>query len=195
MSSHPAMGAGAARTLAGIACSNFDQETFVEKKEVGILKCRAYHEAGHAVMAAHIGVEIDEITVVRRVCMCQADEPTIQLDDVDLSPSGRLGIERASLVALAGPEAEAMHCFRTVWHPCSWSDGETPAYLARAVCGSEQLSKDWLSSVRTRAQEVLRAHERALNEIALALMTRKTLTGEEVMNCVFPFVEVIVKIN
>ena len=167
----------------------------MRKREVKALKCKAYHEAGHAVMAAHLSTEIDEITIVRRFCMGQSDQPTIQLAEVDLSPDGRIRIERASMVAFAGPEAEAMHCSHTIWHPCSRGDREFPTDLARILCDSEQLSNEWLKSIKTRTQEILRTRERSVHEIALALMAKKRLTGDEVMDFVFPPGKSVVSIN
>jgi hypothetical protein len=108
----------------------------MRKEELKRLKCKAYHESGHAVMAAHLSIEIDEITIVRRVCMGQSDQPTIQLGEVDLSADGRVRIEQASMVAFAGPEAEAVHCSQAIWHPCLRGDRQFPTTTCSSCIAS-----------------------------------------------------------
>ncbi len=145
----------------------------------------AYHEAGHALLALHVGARVRSVTIdpdwddgPERYADIQVVWPLDRFSDRELQ-------EKAILVALAGPVAEMIHSGNP-YHPglvAEWAADWQVAWDAAAslVPGTSQrlahLEQITIELYHILDREDIRA---ALAAIVDNLLAHETLEGEEV---------------
>jgi hypothetical protein len=151
------------------------------------LQSTAYHEAGHAVIAMHLG------KAVRRVSIVPEEEEgnlghvlhfknrSFRPDIFDLSDARtRRLAEREILVTLAGRAAEMRHTGR----PKSSGDGDDLRYVydvAWRVCMDDEEAGKYVDWLKVRARNLIANRQiwARVKGLARALIDRPTMTGRE----------------
>lgn len=161
-------------------------------RSAGARVAKAFHEAGHAVVAHHLGVRYPSVTVNMAAASLGEvvlREPPPQLDAVERHsatverPPTRLRsfVEGHILVAWAGPLAERRHTGRYNWRDAR-GDVESIWPVAELISHSDDESKALVEWLRARADAVL-AVERTWAEVtavADVLQREGVLTPSEV---------------
>ena len=121
---------------------------------------RAYHEAGHAVIASVLG------TLIKRA----------SLDEVWTS---RVGCARRDLaiIALAGAEAETKHCGYSLDRQAELWGVAWASDLASAMC---DLNRAAIAPAIQQARQLVTEHWRFIEVVAQALQERGELTGDDI---------------
>jgi hypothetical protein len=153
-------------------------------------KATAYHEAGHTVVAWRLGAGPRAVTIVPHGDvqgeMIQ-EAPLIDADlDFDGSDHARNRVERAIMICLAGPIAQR-HFMPSSWR--HWHGGPdyiTALNLALQVNGSPRAAKAHLKWLEIRTQDLLESLWTYVKGIAGDLLTRGTLSPQEIRSALLP---------
>lgn len=145
----------------------------------------AYHEAGHAFAAIHVGARVRRVTIEpdrddgpQRYADIQVEWPLDQFTARELH-------EKSVLVALAGPVAEMLYSGEP-FHPglvAEWAaDWQLAWESATLLIRSERKRLAYLEQATVRLYRLLdrEDHWAALAAIADNLLAHETLEGEEV---------------
>ncbi|QDT96891.1 hypothetical protein [Gimesia aquarii] len=143
----------------------------------------AYHEAGHVLMAVHVGARVHSVTIDP-----DWDDGPERFGDAQLSwPEGRFDqknyLEKAVLVALAGPVAEMIHT-GDPFHPAmvaEWSGDWREAWKAAATLFPQQPARmQYLEQKTLGLYQMLRtdAYWSAIGELVDQLLAHETLEEE-----------------
>lgn len=150
------------------------------RKKDGADEATAYHEAGHAIAAFRLGINIKRVTIVgtedasgRTVF----DRPVLQGIhlDYDSSPRARLKAEGAILICLAGPMAQQHYRANSLrnWH--SRGDYRNAVDIAMSLNGSTEQTEAYLRWLEIRARDMVRINWRGVEAVANALLNERTL--------------------
>lgn len=145
-------------------------------------QCTAYHEAGHAVVAHHLGVEIGHVTIVpdhfsRGYCTH---------GDLFCAPglgSDRANLERAIQICLAGPLAQTRFHRRSYRRQHGRQDYDCATGLARYLAGSAG-EREFLRYQERRTKAFVDHFWNEIDCVAWALLERDELSGTEVKNII-----------
>lgn len=144
-------------------------------------RATAYHEAGHAVVAALCGERLTAIEIrgddehwgsVRALRFESA--PRAEVDP--RVPTAHL--ERRILCALAGMVAESIATGRAGWDERS-EDLDVAVRLAIRVEGDCERVLSYLETARDHLEDLLCRHWAAVEAVALELMARREVPGDE----------------
>ena len=159
------------------------------------METTAYHEAGHALIAVHVGADVQSVTIdpdwddgPRRFGDTQIEW---LLNDV----SERTFREHRILVALAGPVAEMLYT-GDPYHPglvSEWSSDWTEAWDAAAALVADHQQR--LTFLEQSAQELYQLLNTprcwsALAALADELLAHETLEGGQVEEIVNPWLQI-----
>jgi hypothetical protein len=170
----------------------------------GALELRAYHEAGHAVVAALQGFSIARVSIARRggyggACVYRRSaRPGSGRADASPRPDRR-GLGRiaraAATVALAGSVAQDAHALhhgfvaldlRTglpfpLFSAGAEADARNAWRAARVLSGRPGAQRAFLAEVRTTTEQLLGSREAwsAVRALARALLRDRTVEGAE----------------
>lgn len=162
----------------------------MRKKTRSQLIATAYHEAGHAVMALHLGFRIGSqgVSIVPQsernghshLLLHLGVQHTNQREE--LSDRVRLRLERRIMVAMAGEMTQRALAPKSLnrWHASS--DRDTENFFARRMCQSPAEESALLVLLRIRARQIVgdfRFQMKAI-EIARTLVEKKSLTPAEI---------------
>ncbi len=143
----------------------------------------AYHEAGHAVAAWKLGyrpISASIIAADESVGEVRHENPYGNNAEYDGSELGRLRIERAIIIRLAGPIAQKRY------RPTSWrrwqggADYAVAADLALVVCGSGKIASAFLKWLDLRAKALIEQNWPIVERLANALLKRGTVSEDEI---------------
>jgi hypothetical protein len=149
-------------------------------------KATAYHEAGHAVMAFHLGVASTrkEISIVRddnsagrfhHRKLLRGRSP-----EQDDSSAGRIRMEKEILISLAGPVAQHFFNPRSVRHYHGKSDHQTAVEIAVHLNGGGEEATAYLKWLGLRTKRIVKMRWPLVKALAKEALARKTMTGKEV---------------
>jgi hypothetical protein len=93
-------------------------------------------------------------------------------------------MEKAIMFAMAGEIAQRLHRPASVrsWH--GRGDYKAVSQLSSYLCGSGEEESAYLKWLYIRARQVVDLRARAVKVLGEALITRKTLTGDEVLKII-----------
>jgi hypothetical protein len=151
------------------------------------LDATAYHEAGHIVMAWHVGATPMKATIgasrANVVATTDYREPMAIQGELDPgSDRSRLIAERAVLVSLAGPAAQRR------FRPSSWRSGHGRSDLSRAtaltsaVTDTPRQARALLKFLEIRAEDILEARWDKVSAIAVRLAKERELSHDEMIS-------------
>jgi hypothetical protein len=140
----------------------------------------AYHEAGHAVVAHHLGYKPSQASII----------PTLDTDghvlhpsplrgvqlDIDGSDRARVRAERAIMIFFAGPIAQKRHRPRSWRHLHGTSDCEAIADLALRVSGSGEIATAFARWLELQTESIVQMRWSMISRVARALLNSKTKT-------------------
>jgi len=144
-------------------------------------RATAYHEAGHAVMAALCGERVTGVEIrgddehwgsVRALRF----EPRPRAEIDPTVPTAHL--ERRILCALAGMVAESIATGRAGWDERS-EDLDVAVRLAIRVVGDCERVLPYLETARDHLEDLLCRHWTAVEAVAFGLMARREIPGDE----------------
>lgn len=141
----------------------------------------AYHEAGHAVMAVALGINLSKVTIIPEndsAGHCKHEKITVG-DYADNSPRACKRIEISAMISLAGTLAQRIHNPRSVRHYRAMSDYKQACNAAMTLNGSARQETAWLKWIEIKTEDVLRLRWRAVEALSQELMQRKALNGNE----------------
>jgi ATP-dependent Zn protease len=158
----------------------------------------AYHEAGHAVMACHLGgrllsvsIERNHLDLPRQAGLVTAEWPSANSSN---QKSFAENCSRQIHVILAGPVAEAIYRGEPL-HPSAvveWQDDWQQA-LAQAELFEKSEPKRWklLEQIYATLYRILQQdmHWQAISEVADQLLAHETIDGGEVHEIVSRWIE------
>ena len=155
----------------------------------------AYHEAGHALIAVHVGAEVRSLTIDP-----DADDGPLRFGDTQIEwtvdrLSEREFLEHRIAVALAGPVAEMLYT-GDPYHPglvSEWSGDWHEAWDAAASLFPDQRQR--LSFLEQSTRELFQLLNTppfwsALAALADELLAHETLEGEQVEDIVAPWLNI-----
>jgi len=148
------------------------------------LEATAYHEAGHAVAAIEMGFKVSSVSI-------QPDEFShgrtvhnnplyrMNLNSHDHSDRLRLRVERAVIIALAGPEAQQRFNPRSIHkHDVKDDVDRVMRVLSEFTASNEEL-KAYFDLLRIRARQLIALRWDAVRRLSRALCERTALSGAE----------------
>jgi ATP-dependent Zn protease len=147
----------------------------------------AYHEAGHAAVALHLGRKVLSVDIIhveekRQLGVCHNGRtPRWFQPEFVADGRTRLLLEKEIMVFLAGHLAERRFTGRRNYVGAS-RDHSCAADLADYACGSAEQVEAFLAWLEVRTDDTLRMPLvwRVVEAIAAALMEREHLTGRQV---------------
>lgn len=152
----------------------------------------AFHEAGHVVMARHLGCRIDSVTIEP-----DRDDSPRRLGDTQIAwrlegLTRRSFCERAILVALAGPVAEMMHSCeqRPIPGVPEWSlDWSMALQAATELISNERQRLAYLEKTTKHVFEFFDQDQNwaALGALVDALVAHETLDAEQIAESLDPW--------
>ncbi len=164
-------------------------------RRYGVLEMRAYHEAGHVLVALAEGFRVTRVTIARRGRLGGACESGFSVPRRASRRALRRMIGAAAAVALAGSAAqdrEALARGLVALDPRSGrplplfglgseDDERIATRFARRLHPRAAARRAYLGRIRTRVELVLGepAAWAAVRRVARALLRARTLTGEE----------------
>jgi hypothetical protein len=142
----------------------------------------AYHEAGHAVIAYHVAVKVQTVTIVpgsEYLGLCHhAKVIRGKYPEADYSDRTRLRMEKLGMIALGGPIAQRLYNPRSVRRYHASSDYRAVADVALQVSGgSTGQAEAWMRWLEIRTSDALRLRWIVVEALAEELMERRTLAG------------------
>jgi hypothetical protein len=150
--------------------------------EAGRRQASAYHEAGHAVAAWKLGyrsISASIVAVDDSVGEVRHENPYGNNARYDGSELGRLRIERAIIIRLAGPIAQKRY------RPTSWrrwqggADYAVAADLALQVWDSGEIASAFLKWLDLRAKALVEQNWPAVERLANALLQKRGAVNED----------------
>jgi ATP-dependent Zn protease len=142
----------------------------------------AYHEAGHAVVAHRLGVEVEHVTIVpdhtSRGHFVHAD-----LFCARGLGSDRANLERAIAIYLAGPLAQARLLRRLDRRRGGRQDYDCASGLARYLAGAAG-EREFLRYQERRTHALVEHYWNEIELVAQALIKRDQLSGPEVKDII-----------
>jgi hypothetical protein len=151
------------------------------------LESTAFHEAGHAAAAFHLGVAVKEVSIVpdigaERLGHCAGyGYPDWFSPDALIDDRSRALAEREIIVMFAGPAAEARARGRRDHVGAGGDDYRYAIDLASRFCGSIEETTAYVAWLALRAQNLI--HDPfvwfGVEALAAALLARRTLTGRK----------------
>jgi ATP-dependent Zn protease len=142
----------------------------------------AYHEAGHAVVAYRLGIEVEHVTIVpdhdSRGHFVHAD-----LFCAPGCGSDRANLERAIKISLAGPLAQARLLRRLDRRRGGRQDYDCASGLARYLAGSAG-EREFLRYQERRTHALVDHFWNEIELVAQALIERDQLSGAEVKDII-----------
>ena len=154
-------------------------------KRTKALRSTAYHEAGHAVMAWHEGLSINEISIVPdhkssgRIIHANPLRG-IHLD-MDNSNRARIRAESAIRVALAGPIAQRHYNPRGFQHRHAESDYELAKDRILYITGSGEEANAYMNLLEIQTRQIVTGlHWSLVDYLAKALLERQRLSRKEI---------------
>jgi hypothetical protein len=162
------------------------EEAWKMKRTDKQLKTTAYHEAGHAVFAWYKGIKIKRVTIipdadsaghVHHAKVIKGRSP-----ELDNSARNRVRMENQIMISLAGLIAQRIWNPRTCRTYQCRSDHQTAVDVAMTYCGSGKQATAFLRYLHVCVDEFLRSPGiwRRVQGLAVELLRRNTMTGEEV---------------
>jgi Peptidase family M41 len=138
----------------------------------------AYHEAGHAVVAYHLGVEVQYVTIVPDHFSGGHFVYGDLFCDRGLG-SDRANLERAIKISLAGPLAQARLLRRLDRRRGGRQDYDCASGLARYLAGAAG-EREFLSYQERRTNELIGCYWNDIDRVARALLECDELSGTAV---------------
>jgi hypothetical protein len=151
-------------------------------------KATAYHEAGHAVMAFQLGVEVRQITIVpdRDSAGSCSHEKLLKFRGTELcaSPAARVRIEKLIMICLAGPLAQSKFKPRSVRRYHGTSDYSLIADVALQLNGSAEAATAFVKWLEVRTTTMLRQQViwRFVEAVANELIAKRELEGSTLLD-------------
>ena len=151
-------------------------------------RATAYHEAGHAVLAALCGERLTGVEIVGDEG-CWGSVEALRTEAVP--PQGAdpavptAHLERRLLCVLAGPVAESIVTGRADWDEHS-RDLDTAVRLALQVAGDCHGVVPYLEAARDHLEDLLCRHWNAVETLARELLARRHLGGAELRRLLRP---------
>jgi ATP-dependent Zn protease len=143
----------------------------------------AYHEAGHAVVAHRLGVEVEHVTIVPDHT-CHGHCAHADLFCARGHGSDRANLERAIQICLAGPLAQAWLLRRYFDRRRGGrQDYDCASGLARYLAGSAG-EREFLRYQERRTQALVDHLWSDIERVAQALLERDHLSGTEVKDII-----------
>jgi ATP-dependent Zn protease len=139
----------------------------------------AFHEAGHAVVAYRLGVEVEYVTIVPD----HFARAHVALGDLFWAHgrgSDRANLERAIKIDLAGPLAEVRALGR---RRGGRTDYERASGLARYLAGAAG-EREFLRHMERRIRALIECYWSEIERVAAALLERDELRGAEVKDVI-----------
>lgn len=157
----------------------------------------AYHEAGHAVAAVHLGVGIGRLGVSivpsdGAAGTCHTNKTFSGSPDAHTTDRMRLGAEKRAIILFAGPAAQRKYRSSSVRNYHGHSDRHGAVDLMNCFVGSNRELEAYINWLRIRAEQLVAIPFawKTIEAVAAALFERKHLTAQEVKNihlaCLFP---------
>ena len=153
-------------------------------RQTKVLESTAYHEAGHAMMAWHEGLRINEISIVPdddssgRILHANPLRG-IHLD-IDGSSRARIRAESSIRVCLAGAIAQRRfnpHGFR--YHHCQ-SDYDQATDVVLYIVGSNEEANAYMNLLEIQTRQIVAVHWKLVDHLARALLERRRLGRKEI---------------
>jgi hypothetical protein len=144
----------------------------------------AYHEAGHAVVAYHLGVEVQYVTIVPDHFSGGHFVYGDLFCDRGLG-SDRANLERAIKISLAGPLAQARLLRRLDRRRGGRQDYDCASGLARYLAGAAG-EREFLSYQERRTNELIGCYWNDIDRVARALLECDELSGTVVKKIIEP---------
>jgi hypothetical protein len=144
----------------------------------------AYHEAGHAVIAWHLGVRVRSLTIV-------PDEATLgrchhaslirgRYPELDGSLGAVVKMQKNIMISLAGPIAQHLYNPHSVRRYHTYADHTLAADLALQLTESEEESGALLKWLEIRTRGILRLRWALVESLGKKLLDTGTMKGTEV---------------
>lgn len=146
-------------------------------------RCTAHHEAGHAVAALLLGMKVTRVTVVPHGLFNNVGVSLATGRILVQSETTRSRVWRSMICLHAGPIAESAHSKKGCR---SDNDSRVALETARDVFGAECAIGMNVKSYDA-ARNLVRAHAKAIDNVAAALLARPTITAEEATLAAWPF--------
>ncbi len=150
-----------------------------------VLESTAYHEAGHAMMAWHEGLWINEISIVPdddssgRILHANPLRG-IQLD-IDNSNRARIRAESAIRVALAGAIAQRHHNPHGFRHRHAEADYDLATDVLLYIVGSGEEADAYMNLLAIQTRQIVTGpHWNLVEYLAKALLERQRLSRKEI---------------
>ena len=156
------------------------------RKSTKRLSCTAHHEAGHAVAASMLALRVqrasiepaeDYLGIVSHPRWPKHLTDALQFGRPTLSQIARL--EAHVIVLLAGGIAERQYRGRSNRVGAA-DDLHKAVDIVMALSGNAKESSAYLTLLHCRAESLVQVHWGAIEAVAQALLSTKTLTGAEV---------------
>jgi ATP-dependent Zn protease len=142
----------------------------------------AYHEAGHAVVAYHLGVEVQYVTIVPDHFSGGHFVYGDLFCDRGLG-SDRANLERAIKISLAGPLAQARFHRPSYRRRGGRQDYDCASGLARYLAGAAG-EREFLRYQERRTHALVEHYWNEIELVAQALIERDQLSGPEVKDII-----------
>lgn len=144
------------------------------------LRATAFHEAGHAVAAFHLGIVVKRVSIVRgedhNGLVSSSLPKGFDPDSVNLRNRGI--VESNIIMCLAGPIAEK-HFTGRYNHVGARQDYRTSIDLACLTCGSDKECERFVEWLWVRSENLLKhpRNQQAVKALAEVLLQRKAVSG------------------